>query len=248
MGGAWWEEEGVGPATSACDLRRKVAAQRGRERGLLADLPWRVQDVVVVGGGPGGYVAAIKAAQLGLTVTCIEGRGTLGGTCLNVGCIPSKVMPLAPSPALRRPSAGLRCAAPHTTAVGYCEREPCCRDRVARPPPPPQALLHSSHMYAEAKHKFAGHGVLVDNVQIDVAKMMEQKKTAVGGLTKGIEGLFKKNKVRAHHSLLRGAGCLNQVVDPRSRSRASGSGPGLFDGALVLCKAAPIGRRRCAVR
>jgi hypothetical protein len=49
------------------------------------------QDVVIIGGGPGGYVAAIKAAQLGLKVTCVEGRGTLGGTCLNVGCIPSKV-------------------------------------------------------------------------------------------------------------------------------------------------------------
>jgi hypothetical protein len=50
-----------------------------------------MQDVVVIGGGPGGYVAAIKGAQLGLKVTCIEGRGSLGGTCLNVGCIPSKV-------------------------------------------------------------------------------------------------------------------------------------------------------------
>lgn len=49
-------------------------------------------DVVVIGGGPGGYVAAIKAAQLGLKTTCIEKRGTLGGTCLNVGCIPSKVI------------------------------------------------------------------------------------------------------------------------------------------------------------
>lgn len=48
-------------------------------------------DVVVIGGGPGGYVAAIKAAQLGLKTTCIEKRGALGGTCLNVGCIPSKV-------------------------------------------------------------------------------------------------------------------------------------------------------------
>lgn len=52
-----------------------------------------MQDIVVVGGGPGGYVAAIKAAQLGLKVTCVEGRGALGGTCLNVGCIPSKVGP-----------------------------------------------------------------------------------------------------------------------------------------------------------
>eukprot|EP00245_Coleochaete_scutata_P006797 TRINITY_DN21581_c0_g1_i1.p1 TRINITY_DN21581_c0_g1~~TRINITY_DN21581_c0_g1_i1.p1 ORF type:complete len:516 (+),score=119.14 TRINITY_DN21581_c0_g1_i1:61-1608(+) len=104
-------------------------------------------DVVVIGGGPGGYVAAIKAAQLGLKTTCIEKRGTLGGTCLNVGCIPSK------------------------------------------------ALLHSSHMYHEALHSFASHGVKVSGVEIDVDAMMKQKETAVGGLTKGIEGLFKKNKV-----------------------------------------------------
>ncbi|KAL9240763.1 hypothetical protein vseg_014946 [Gypsophila vaccaria] len=104
-------------------------------------------DVVVVGGGPGGYVAAIKAAQLGLKTTCIEKRGTLGGTCLNVGCIPSK------------------------------------------------ALLHSSHMYHEAKHAFANHGVKCSSVEIDVAAMMAQKDKAVSNLTKGIEGLFKKNKV-----------------------------------------------------
>jgi dihydrolipoamide dehydrogenase len=52
------------------------------------------QDVVIIGGGPGGYVAAIKAGQLGMKVTCVEGRGSLGGTCLNVGCIPSKVRKL----------------------------------------------------------------------------------------------------------------------------------------------------------
>ncbi|KAH9602384.1 hypothetical protein KSS87_016832 [Heliosperma pusillum] len=104
-------------------------------------------DVVVVGGGPGGYVAAIKAAQLGLKTTCIEKRGTLGGTCLNVGCIPSK------------------------------------------------ALLHSSHMFHEAKHSFANHGVKCSSVEIDVAAMMAQKDKAVSNLTKGIEGLFKKNKV-----------------------------------------------------
>ena len=75
--------------------------------------PHREQDLVVIGGGPGGYVASIKAAQLGMKVTCVEGRGTLGGTCLNVGCIPSK------------------------------------------------ALLNSSHMYAEAKHAFSKHGVIV---------------------------------------------------------------------------------------
>jgi dihydrolipoamide dehydrogenase len=105
------------------------------------------QDVVVVGGGPGGYVAAIKAAQLGFKTTCIESRGSLGGTCLNVGCIPSK------------------------------------------------ALLQSSHMFHDAQHNFASHGVNVGSVSLDLAAMMKQKDKAVTGLTKGIEGLFKKNKV-----------------------------------------------------
>ncbi|KFM25768.1 Dihydrolipoyl dehydrogenase 1, mitochondrial [Auxenochlorella protothecoides] len=109
------------------------------------------QDVVVIGGGPGGYVAAIKAAQMGLKTTCVEGRGTLGGTCLNVGCIPSK-------------------------ARGW-------------------ALLHSSHMFHEAQHTFAHHGIKVSGLEVDVAQMMAQKTKAVTGLTKGIEGLFKKNKV-----------------------------------------------------
>lgn len=104
-------------------------------------------DVVVVGGGPGGYVAAIKAAQLGLKTACIESRGTLGGTCLNVGCIPSK------------------------------------------------ALLHSSHMYEHALKDFSHHGIKVDNVTVDITKMMENKAKAVSSLTGGIEYLFKKNKV-----------------------------------------------------
>ncbi|ONI27920.1 hypothetical protein PRUPE_1G110900 [Prunus persica] len=104
-------------------------------------------DVVVVGGGPGGYVAAIKASQLGLKTTCIEKRGALGGTCLNVGCIPSK------------------------------------------------ALLHSSHMYHEAKHAFHNHGVKFSSVEVDLPAMMSQKDKAVSNLTRGIEGLFKKNKV-----------------------------------------------------
>eukprot|EP00898_Chlorokybus_atmophyticus_P009078 jgi/Chlat1/9171/Chrsp97S08447 len=105
-------------------------------------------DVVVIGGGPGGYVAAIKAAQLGMNVACVEGRGSLGGTCLNVGCIPSK------------------------------------------------ALLHASHLYHEAKHRFAKYGIKVSNVEVDLPGMLKQKDTAVGGLTKGVEGLFKKNKVK----------------------------------------------------
>ena len=106
------------------------------------------QDVVIIGGGPGGYVGAIKAAQLGMKVTCVEKRATLGGTCLNVGCIPSK------------------------------------------------ALLNASHKYEEAKHGMEKHGISVGGeVTIDVSKMMAQKMKSVGGLTKGIEGLFKKNKV-----------------------------------------------------
>lgn len=103
--------------------------------------------MVVIGGGPGGYVAAIKAAQLGLKTACVEGRGTLGGTCLNVGCIPSK------------------------------------------------ALLHSSHLYEEAKHDFAKHGIQLGSVEMDVEQMMASKSKAVGALTGGIEFLFKKYKV-----------------------------------------------------
>jgi len=103
--------------------------------------------VVIVGGGPGGYVAAIKAAQLGLKTTCIEMRGRLGGTCLNVGCIPSK------------------------------------------------ALLNTSHKYEEARHEFQKHGIVVKDVTVDLPTMMKAKDERVFGLTSGIEGLFKKNKV-----------------------------------------------------
>ncbi|KAI0562744.1 lipoamide dehydrogenase [Gracilaria domingensis] len=118
------------------------------------------QDLVVIGGGPGGYVAAIKAAQLGLSVTCVEKRGTLGGTCLNVGCIPSK------------------------------------------------ALLHSSHLYEEAKHSFSKHGIdIKGGVEVNLPAMMKHKLNSVGGLTKGIEGLFKKNKV----TYVKGAGSISSA-------------------------------------
>lgn len=103
-------------------------------------------DLVVIGGGPGGYVAAIRAAQLGMKVACVEKRGTLGGTCLNVGCIPSK------------------------------------------------ALLHSSEIYEETKHA-AEHGVKTTGVKLDLKKMLARKDKVVVDLTKGIEGLFAKNKV-----------------------------------------------------
>ena len=111
-------------------------------------------DLVIIGGGPGGYVAAIRAAQLGMRTACIEKRGRLGGTCLNVGCIPSK------------------------------------------------ALLQSSEKYEEANHTLATHGVKIGKVGLDLKTMMGRKDTVVDGLTKGIELLFKKNKV----AYIRGAG------------------------------------------
>ncbi len=112
-------------------------------------------DVLVIGGGPGGYVAAIRAAQLGLKTACCEsnpyadpkGEPRLGGTCLNVGCIPSK------------------------------------------------ALLHTSHLFEEAGHAFAGQGIDVGTPKINVGKMLARKNVIVDQLTGGIKGLFKKNKV-----------------------------------------------------
>ncbi|KAL0376320.1 UNVERIFIED_CONTAM: Dihydrolipoyl dehydrogenase 1, mitochondrial [Sesamum calycinum] len=118
-------------------------------------------DVVVIGGGPGGYVAAIKAAQLGLKTTCIEKRGTLGGTCLNVGCIPSKGGDVAQAVEPRRESLS--------------------------------QLISLDKLLA--KHSFANHGIKLSSVEVDLPAMMGQKDKAVGNLTKGIEGLFKKNKV-----------------------------------------------------
>ena len=113
-------------------------------------------DVVIIGGGPGGYVAAIRAAQLGMKVACVEKRGDLGGTCLNIGCIPSK------------------------------------------------ALLHSSELYAEAQRSLAENGIEVGDVQLDLAKMMARKDKVVRDLTKGVEFLFKKNKV----DYIRGVGSI----------------------------------------
>lgn len=104
-------------------------------------------DVVIIGGGPGGYNCAIRAGQLGLKTACIEMGPTLGGTCLNVGCIPSK------------------------------------------------ALLHASHLYQMARTEFSALGIRTGKVEVDLDQMMAQKSETVNGLTKGIEYLFKKNKV-----------------------------------------------------
>jgi len=112
-------------------------------------------DILVIGGGPGGYVAAIRAAQLGFSVACCEsnpyadpkGEPRLGGTCLNVGCIPSK------------------------------------------------ALLHTSHLFEEVAHSFAGQGIETGAPKINVGKMLARKNGIVDQLTGGIKMLFKKNKV-----------------------------------------------------
>jgi dihydrolipoamide dehydrogenase len=104
-------------------------------------------DVAVIGAGPGGYVAAIRAAQLGLRAACVDSRASLGGTCLNIGCIPSK------------------------------------------------ALLQSSEKFAEASAALAEHGVRVGEVTLDLAAMMARKEKVVTTLTRGIEFLFRKNKV-----------------------------------------------------
>ena len=104
-------------------------------------------DLVVLGGGPGGYVGAIRAAQLGMKVACVEKENALGGTCLRVGCIPSK------------------------------------------------ALLDSSELYHQMMHKADVHGFRVGEVTIDVAAMLKRKDEVVTGLTRGVEGLFKKNKI-----------------------------------------------------
>ena len=113
-------------------------------------------DIIVIGGGPGGYVCAIRAAQLGLKTACVESRGTLGGTCLNVGCIPSK------------------------------------------------SLLNLSENYHKAKKNFFNQGIEVSNVKLNVEKMMSNKNKSVQVLTKGVEFLFKKNKV----SYLKGKGVI----------------------------------------
>ena len=124
-------------------------------------------DLVVIGAGPGGYVAAIRAAQLGLNVACVEQERVLGGTCLRIGCIPSK------------------------------------------------ALLESSERFWEAKEKFAGHGIETDGLRLDLPAMLRRKEQVVTTLTRGVEALFKKNKVTRYlgHARFAGPGQLELEAD-----------------------------------
>ena len=110
-------------------------------------------DVIVIGTGPGGYVCAIRAAQLGLKTAVVEKNATFGGTCLNVGCIPSK------------------------------------------------AMLHASELYEEAGHSFAQMGIKVGEPSVDLTALLKYKDQNVEANVKGVEFLFKKNKIEA----LRGA-------------------------------------------
>ncbi len=104
-------------------------------------------DVIIIGAGPGGYVCALRAAQLGMKVACVEKRATLGGTCLNIGCIPSK------------------------------------------------ALLQSSENLAAAAHDFAAHGIEIGSIKLDLGRMMARKGEVVTTNVKGVEFLFRKNKI-----------------------------------------------------
>ncbi len=127
-------------------------------------------DLVVIGGGPGGYVCAIRAAQLGLKTACIESRGALGGTCLNVGCIPSK------------------------------------------------SLLNLSENFHKAKKDFNQQGIEIDGLKLNIEKMMLNKNKSIQVLTKGVEFLFKKNKV----TYFKGKGVLfskNDIVVYESNNK-----------------------------
>ncbi|KAI6120181.1 hypothetical protein EV401DRAFT_2089073 [Pisolithus croceorrhizus] len=149
-------------------------------------------DALIIGGGPGGYVAAIKAAQLGLKTACVEKRGSLGGTCLNVGCIPSK------------------------------------------------AMLNNSHIYHQTKHDLQRRGIDVSGVSLNLPQMLKSKEQSVTSLTKGIEMLFKQNKV----DYIKGAASFvspNRVVSIEIDEKQIVSSTGALDLQEVPGKMVVIG-------
>jgi dihydrolipoamide dehydrogenase len=133
----------VDPSPRGTSVPAQIPQTSTQEASMAQDASY---DVVIIGGGPGGYNAAIRAGQLGMKAACVEMRATLGGTCLNVGCIPSK------------------------------------------------SLLHASELFEQASKDFAGIGIEV-TPKLNLPQMMKAKGESVGQLTKGIEFLFKKNKV-----------------------------------------------------
>ena len=152
-------------------------------------------DVIIIGSGPGGYVCAIRSAQLGFKTACVESRKTLGGTCLNVGCIPSK------------------------------------------------SLLNSSELYHKAQKEFNNLGIEITNIKLNLSKLMNNKKKSVQILTKGIEFLFKKNKI----THLKGKGLISSkntvtVIDDSNKKTsyptkniviATGSEPTSLPGIII---------------
>jgi dihydrolipoamide dehydrogenase len=151
-------------------------------------------DLVVIGAGPGGYVAAIRAAQLGLDVACVEEVSALGGTCLRIGCIPSK------------------------------------------------ALLESSQRFHEAQEKLTVHGIQVGELKLDLATMQRRKEQIVTTLTRGVEALFKKNKISRYlgHGRLSGLGRVlvegaDQALELKAKTIliATGSQPAALPGVSL---------------
>ena len=147
-------------------------------------------DVVIIGGGPGGYNCATRCGQLGMKVALIEKRDTLGGTCLNVGCIPSK------------------------------------------------AMLHASELYETAAKDFAGLGIEVTGLKLNLDNMQKQKEDAVSGLTAGITYLMKKHKV----TVFNGAGRIDgpgrvvvgdRVLETKNIVIATGSEPTPLHGVEI---------------
>lgn len=145
-------------------------------------------DVAVIGGGPGGYIAAIRAAQLGMSVACIDGASNakggpaLGGTCTNVGCIPSK------------------------------------------------ALLQSSEHFEHAGKHFAQHGIVVKDLELDLAKMLARKDLVVKQNNEGVLYLFKKNGVTFFH----GRGSFVKVVEEGYSLQVTGAAEELLTAKHVI--------------
>ena len=147
-------------------------------------------DVIIIGSGPGGYVCAIRCAQLGLKTACVESKETLGGTCLNIGCIPSK------------------------------------------------ALLHASELFEETNHKFSKLGIVTGKTSVNWDKMLDYKSDIVNQNTKGIEFLFKKNKI----DLIKGWGSIKgpgvievneKTFNSKSIIIATGSEPSPLKGVNI---------------
>jgi dihydrolipoyl dehydrogenase len=149
-------------------------------------------DLIVIGSGPGGYVCAIRAAQLGMKTAVVEKRATFGGTCLNIGCIPSK------------------------------------------------AMLNASELYEEAAHKFGRMGIKLGTPAVDLATMLKYKQDAVDGNVKGVDYLFKKNKIETFHGAgriaapgkveVKNAGGKAQLLETKNIVIATGSDAARLNG------------------